>query len=85
MKIIEASGVEPAFADMESALIYAKGRFGGASGEIRIYDSAGETVVETIMVDGGAQYGTRGGAGGRVCGSGEPPRSSQRNCGKRNA
>jgi len=56
----EAPGVEPAFATgtpKSDAIDYAKGRFGGAAGEIHVYDDAGENIVEKIPIDGGTQYG----------------------------
>lgn len=57
----EAPGVEPAFPapnGKQAAIDYARNsRFGGCSGEIHIYDEAGETVVETITVNGGTKYG----------------------------
>ena len=55
----EALGVEPSFqtADPRAAAIeYAKGRFGGSAGEIRVYDEAGEKITETIAIDGRGQY-----------------------------
>ena len=54
---VEAPGVEPSYAEQEHAISYAMGRFGGSSGEIHVYDDAGENVVATIPIDGGKQYG----------------------------
>ena len=53
----EAPGAEPVFEDKASALSYAKRRFGGAAGEIHIYDDAGENIILRIPIDGGIQYG----------------------------
>jgi hypothetical protein len=56
----KAPGVAPTFPGpngKHNAIDYARGRFGGSSGEIGIYDDAGETVIETIKVDGGPGYG----------------------------
>jgi hypothetical protein len=50
----EGPGVEPVFPGpngRRDAINYAKGRFGGGSGEIRVYDEGGETVVETIQIE----------------------------------
>ena len=57
----EAPGVEPAFPGpngKKDAIDYARNsRLGGCSGEIHVFDDAGETVVETITVNGGTKYG----------------------------
>jgi len=50
----EGPGVEPVFAGpngKRDAIDYAKGRFGGGSGEIRVYDDAGKNVVETTQIE----------------------------------
>jgi hypothetical protein len=55
----EAPGVEPAFATSTpkaDAIGYARGRFGGASGEIHVYDEHGETIVEKIPMDDRIKY-----------------------------
>jgi hypothetical protein len=51
----EGPGVEPAFDGTDPN--YAKNRFGGAAGEIHVYDDAGKTIVEKIPINGGTQYG----------------------------
>ncbi|HEY2711393.1 MAG TPA: hypothetical protein VGI60_02680 [Chthoniobacterales bacterium] len=56
----EAPGVEPAFpgpSAKSDAISYARGRFGGSSGEIHVLDDKGETIVKVIKMDGGGQYG----------------------------
>ena len=35
----------------ELALGYARGRFGGRSGEIRVYDNAGSAVAKTFPIE----------------------------------
>jgi len=55
----EAPGVEPAFATPEAkrkAIDYACGRFGGGSGEVRIYGDDSATVERSIVIDGRGQY-----------------------------
>jgi hypothetical protein len=56
----EAASVQPTFrtgASKIDAIDYARGRFGGSSGEIHVYDEAGENIAEKIPIDGGMQYG----------------------------
>ena len=56
----EAPAVQPAFKTVDpksDAIDYAKSRFGGSSGEIHVYDEAGENIVEKIPIDGRKQYG----------------------------
>jgi len=38
------------------AIDYAKGRFGGGSGEIHIYDDAGETIIEKMPIGDRIKY-----------------------------
>jgi len=38
------------------AISYARGRFGGGSGEIHIYDDAGKNIVEKIPIDDRIKY-----------------------------
>ncbi len=50
----EAPGVEPAFTGLrakELAFSYARGRFGGRAGEIRVYDEAGTAIEQTFPLD----------------------------------
>ena len=50
----EGPGVEPVFAGLNGkrdAINYARGRFGAGSGEIRVYDDAGEKVAEIIQIE----------------------------------
>ena len=47
----ESEGVQPTFASRDNALDYAKTRFGGAAGEIHVYDETGETVIEKLIMD----------------------------------
>ena len=57
----EAAGVAPCFPGpngKQSAIDYAQhNRFGGSSGEIHVYDDAGEAVAETIKVKGERPFG----------------------------
>lgn len=56
---VEALGVEPAFATnppKADAINYARGRFGGASGEIHVYDEAGKDIVAKITMDDRIKY-----------------------------
>ena len=57
----EAPGVTPCFPSptgKQFALDYARNsRFGGTSGEIHVYDEAGENVVEVIPVQGHRAFG----------------------------
>lgn len=51
----EAPGVAPAFIEpdaKERALNYARNRFGGRAGEIHVYDAAGMSIEEKIVIDG---------------------------------
>ena len=51
---VEAPGVQPAFVGSrarEYALSYARGRFGGRSGAIHLYDPTGAVIEETIQID----------------------------------
>lgn len=55
----EAPGVEPAFATntpKADAISYASNRFGGASGEVRVYCDDGVTIERSIVIDGRGQY-----------------------------
>jgi hypothetical protein len=55
----EAPGVVPAFKTGDpkaDAIDYAKGRFGGGSGEIHIYDDAGETIIEKMPIGDRIKY-----------------------------
>jgi len=49
----ESDGIQPTFASKGNALDYAKTRFGGAAGEIHVYDGAGDNVTEKIRMDSG--------------------------------
>ena len=49
----ESEGVQPTFASKGNALDYAKTRFGGALGEIHVYNETGETVIEKFIMDSG--------------------------------
>jgi len=57
----EAPGVSPCYpgpSGKQHAIDYARNcRFGGTSGEIRVYDDAGENVVEVIPVQGQRAFG----------------------------
>jgi hypothetical protein len=57
----EAPGVSPCYpgpTGKQFALDYARNcRFGGTSGKIRVYDEAGENVVEVIPVQGHRAFG----------------------------
>jgi len=57
----EAPGVAPCYPGpngRQFAIDYAhNSRFGGTSGEIRVYDDAGEKVVEVIVVQGSRVFG----------------------------
>ena len=53
----EGTGVDPTFLDQRQALDHARQRFGGRSGEIHVYDEAGDTIVEKIPMNGGTQDG----------------------------
>ena len=57
----EAPGVSPCYpgpSGKQQAIDYARNcRFGGSSGEIRVYDDAGEKVVEIIPVQGHRAFG----------------------------
>jgi hypothetical protein len=55
----EAPGVEPAFPGPDgkrNAIDYARGRFGGSRGEIRVYCDDGSTIERSIVIDGRGQY-----------------------------
>lgn len=55
----EAPGVEPAFAVPDAkrkATDYARNRFGGAAGEVHVYDDAGAAIKRKIVVDCRVQY-----------------------------
>ena len=52
----EGDGVQSAFPTKQHATDYACGRFGGTSGEIHVYNEAGEEVAEKISLDGQGQY-----------------------------
>ena len=55
----EAPGVEPAFPGpngKQNAIDYARGRFGGSRGEIRVYGDDATTIERSIVVDGRGQY-----------------------------
>ncbi len=57
--VVEMPGVEPSFAEPDAkrkALDYARGRFGGSSGEIRVFDDEGKEIVEVLQVDGRGFY-----------------------------
>ena len=57
--MVEANGVEPAFATSTpkaDAISYARGRFGGSRGAIHVYDEAGENLVEKIAIDDRIKY-----------------------------
>jgi hypothetical protein len=57
----EAPGVSPCYpgpTGKQQAIDYARScRFGGSSGEIRVYDDTGEKVVEVIPVQGHRAFG----------------------------
>jgi hypothetical protein len=57
----EAPGVSPCYpgpTGKQQAIDYARNcRFGGSSGEIRVYDDTGEKVVEVIPVQGARAFG----------------------------
>ena len=57
----EAPGVSPCYPEpngKKSAIDYARNcRFGGTSGEIRVYDEAGENVIEVITAQGHRAFG----------------------------
>jgi hypothetical protein len=57
----EAPGVSPCYpgpAGRQSAIDYALNcRFGGTSGEIRVFDETGENVIEVIAVQGPRAFG----------------------------
>jgi hypothetical protein len=57
----EAPGVSPCYpgrTGKHSAIDYARNcRFGGTSGEIRVYDETGENVIEVIPVQGHRAFG----------------------------
>jgi hypothetical protein len=57
----EAEGVAPCYSGRtgkQSAMDYARNcRFGGTSGEIRVYDDTGQNVVEVIAVQGTRPFG----------------------------
>jgi len=58
----EAPGVEPAFPDpngKQDAIDYARDRFGGSRGEIRVYFDDGSTIERSIIIDGRGQYPQR--------------------------
>ncbi len=51
---IEAPGVEPTYPGPKGrqfAVDYATNRFGGAAGEVHVYDQAGAEIVQKIPVD----------------------------------
>ena len=55
----EAPGIEPVFAApgaKQHALDYALTRFGGRTGEIHVYDSAGIAIVEKTVIDDRGPY-----------------------------
>ncbi len=60
---VEAQGVSPCYpgpTGKQFTIDYARDcRFGGTSGEIRIYDETGKNVVETIAVQGGRAFGAK--------------------------
>lgn len=54
----ESPGVEPAYVGpnaRELAIGYARQRFGGSSGEVRVFDEAG-AVAETLPINGRDLY-----------------------------
>ena len=57
----EAPGVSPCYpgpTGKQFAIDYARNcRFGGTSGEIRVYDEAGENVIDVITVQGHRAFG----------------------------
>ncbi len=57
----EAPGVSPRYpgpSGKQQAIDYARNcRFGGTSGEIRVYDETGENVIEVIPVQGPRAFG----------------------------
>ncbi len=56
---IEASGVEPAYPGRhgkQNAIDYAKNRFGGAEGEVHVYNPAGDAIEEKIPINGRDRY-----------------------------
>ena len=57
----EAPGVSPCYPGAtrkQSAIDYARNcRFGGTSGEIRVYEETGENVIEVIAVQGRRAFG----------------------------
>jgi hypothetical protein len=57
----EALGVSPCYpgpTGKQFAIDYARNcRFGGTSGEIRVYDDAGEKVIDVIPVQGHRAFG----------------------------
>ena len=55
----EAPRVEPAFSTSDpemDAIDYAWNRFGGSTGEIKVYDEAGENIVERIAKSDRIKY-----------------------------
>ena len=55
----EAPGVEPAFAAPDAkrkAIDYACGRFGGSTGEVRVFGEDAATIERKIVIDGRGQY-----------------------------
>jgi len=55
----EIPGVEPTFDNPNSkqkAIDYARGRFGGSSGEVHVYDATGKMIEQTIVIDGRGKY-----------------------------
>ncbi len=58
---VEAPGVSPCYPGLtgkQFAIDYARDcRFGGTSGEIRVYDETGEIIVEVIKIEGHRSFG----------------------------
>ncbi len=55
----ESPGVEPAYVGpnaRELAIGYARQRFGGSSGEVRVFTESGDAIAETIAVNGRDLY-----------------------------
>ena len=52
----EAPGAEPGFATgtpKADAISYALGRFGGALGEIHVYDETGAAIADKVVIEAG--------------------------------
>ena len=55
----EAPGVEPAFTGpfgKQDAISFAASRFNGNTGEVRVYDEFGLTLLDTITIEGRGHY-----------------------------